>query len=119
MKLRIKYLRQLNNMTQRELADKLSVSMQNVSKYELGGLEPGLDLLVRIADVFDVSVDYLLGRSNDPNPGAPPTAESVAGQEYISILGSNGIRKKVFIPPEKSKRFHALLDAGFPELMEE
>ena len=44
--LRLKYLRESAKLTQKELADKLGISPSNVSKYEMGTLEPGVDILI-------------------------------------------------------------------------
>ena len=55
-------LRKLNNLTQRQLAERLNISQPSYIRYENGTSEPTLENLVIIADCFDVSVDYLLGR---------------------------------------------------------
>jgi len=57
---RIAGLRNANNVTQLELAEKLGVTDRAVSKWETGGGYPDIALLPQIADVFNVSVDYLL-----------------------------------------------------------
>lgn len=54
--------RKLFGLTQREMAQILGVTQPSYIRYEKGGAEPTLENLVKIADVFDVSVDYLLGR---------------------------------------------------------
>jgi len=62
---RIAELRNRNNVTQLELARKLGVTDRAVSKWETGGSYPDISLLSQIADIFDVSIDYLLrGKSN-------------------------------------------------------
>jgi len=63
-------LRQLmehRHVKQADLASKIEVSPQTVSQYYNGISEPGYDNLVKIADYLDVSIDYLLGRTRDPN----------------------------------------------------
>ena len=57
---RIAELRNINNTTQLELAEKLGVTDRAVSKWETGGGYPDIALLPQIADIFNVSVDYLL-----------------------------------------------------------
>lgn len=57
---RIAELRHVNNITQLELAEKLGVTDRAVSKWETGGSYPDIFLLPKIADIFNVSVDYLL-----------------------------------------------------------
>lgn len=65
---RLKSLRIQNDLKQTELANKLGVQSSAISKYENGQLEISNELLVKIADIFSVSTDYLLGRTNDPLP---------------------------------------------------
>lgn len=56
-------LRRYLNLSQNEFAEKLSVTRQAVSRWENGDTIPSTDMLKHIAETFDVSVDYLLGRS--------------------------------------------------------
>lgn len=60
----LRMLREKHGYSQKQLADVLHVSKNSVSHYELGGCMPSIDVIVSIADIFDVSIDYLLGRSN-------------------------------------------------------
>lgn len=62
---RIKSLRQSHDMTQEQLADSLNVSRQSITGYENDGVEPSLSVLVKIADIFNVSLDYLLARTEE------------------------------------------------------
>lgn len=57
---RIIMLRKKAGLTQEELAKKLNVSRSALSQYELGTREPNYDLLLKIADFFEVTADYLL-----------------------------------------------------------
>ena len=54
--------RKLNKLTQRQVADHLQIAQPSYIRYENGTSEPNLENLVKLADFFDVSVDYLLGR---------------------------------------------------------
>lgn len=58
-------LRTYKGLTQLDLAKHLGISPSMVSGWEIGRLEPNLNLLLKIANFFDVSIDYLLGRSFD------------------------------------------------------
>lgn len=60
----IRYLRQKNNLTQVELAAKMGVKQNTLSAWETGSSNPELCSAVRLADFFEVSLDYLLGRSS-------------------------------------------------------
>jgi len=55
---RLKHIRKSNNMTQQELADLLGVSKSTISSYECGVSQPSFDRLIRLANIFNVSLDY-------------------------------------------------------------
>ena len=55
--------RRLNKLTQRQVAEYLQIAQPSYIRYENGSSEPTLENLVKLADCFDVSVDYLLGRA--------------------------------------------------------
>ena len=55
--------RKLNGLTQRQMAEYLQIAQPSYIRYENGSSEPSLENLVKIADCFDVTVDYLLGRT--------------------------------------------------------
>jgi transcriptional regulator with XRE-family HTH domain len=59
----LKELRIDSGLTQDEFAEKFNISGTAISKYETGEREPNFDLLIKLADYFNVSVDYLLGRT--------------------------------------------------------
>lgn len=65
-KMRLKELRKQKHISQIKLAMDLSVSQNTISRYEQGEREAGYDMLVKIADYFNVSVDYLLERTDNP-----------------------------------------------------
>ena len=62
----IKSLREDRGYSQKQLAKVLSISAGCLSKYENGKTQIPLDLIIKIADVLNVSVDYLLGRNDLP-----------------------------------------------------
>lgn len=57
--------RKLFRLTQSAMAEKLGITQPSYIRYENGSAEPSQECLVKIADIFDVSVDYLLGRNNE------------------------------------------------------
>lgn len=61
---RLKQLRKESNLTQQELACKFYLNKSSISRYENGTQLPEHDLLEKIADYFNVSIDYLLGRTD-------------------------------------------------------
>ena len=62
---RLKDLRVDNDLTQKELADIFGISQQKLSDYEKGKYDLPNDLLIKYADYFKVSVDYILERTNN------------------------------------------------------
>ena len=64
--MRLKELRRSRGVSQLKLAMDLSLNQNSISRYETGMREADYTTLIRIADYFDVSIDYLLGRTNDP-----------------------------------------------------
>jgi transcriptional regulator with XRE-family HTH domain len=60
---RLRQLRKEKGLTQAELAKLLSIGESTVSFYESGKRQPDYETLIRLAEVFNVSVDYLLGRT--------------------------------------------------------
>ena len=63
---RIRDLREDRDLTQKEMARVLSCSQQVYSNYELGQRDIPTDVLIKLSAFYDVSVDYILGISNDP-----------------------------------------------------
>lgn len=61
--MRLRELRLERNMSQQRLAMELSMTQNTISRYENGEREPGIKELIRIADYSNVSLDYLLERS--------------------------------------------------------
>ena len=62
---RLKELRKEKKVTQVQMAAFLEMTCRNYQRYEAGAAEPNLDSLIKIADYFGVSLDYLLGRSDE------------------------------------------------------
>lgn len=61
----LKELRILSNLTQQDLAKRLNLSQETISFYESGKREPDYTTLKKIANFFDVSIDYLFGRTDN------------------------------------------------------
>jgi len=60
---RLKQLRNEHHLSQKQLSDILKISSRNYQRYEYGEREPVASTLITLADYFDVSLDYLVGRS--------------------------------------------------------
>lgn len=74
---KLKELRSLKGLTQKELADKLHVSFQTVSKWENGENEPDIATLKELAALFNCSVDYLVGSEQEGLTPAPQNTQTV------------------------------------------
>ena len=75
---KIKVLREGKNVSQKELAQAIGVSDVMVSLYEQGKKYPSLSTIVRIAEYFNVSTDYLLGIKTSANDDIPENIKAVA-----------------------------------------
>lgn len=64
--MRLKELRKARHLSQLKLAMDLNMNQNSVSRYESGTREADYKTLIAIADYFDVSIDYLLGRTENP-----------------------------------------------------
>lgn len=62
----LKQLRTKTQTPQKELSDLLGVTIRQYQRYETGKSEPNITMLIALADYFDCSIDYLVGRSDDP-----------------------------------------------------
>lgn len=84
-------LRLLNNMTQVELAEKLNYSDKTVSKWERGESTPDIAVLVEIATLFGVSMDYLVGLETPEKEGARSKLEQTGYNRRVISYISEGI----------------------------
>ncbi|MCR4755816.1 MAG: helix-turn-helix transcriptional regulator [Lachnospiraceae bacterium] len=94
-------LRKIYNMSQEELADKLGVTRQTVSKYETGESLPDIEKCAAIAAVFGVTIDDLINYSKEENMGldVPPKGKYIFG---IVKVGDKG---QIVIPAKARKIF--------------
>jgi len=82
---RLKELRYKKELSQRELASILNLSPSTIAMYETGQREPDAETLSKIADFFGVTIDYLLGRTDNPNP-----EDSTIDDEIMAIMRDLG-----------------------------
>lgn len=62
----LKEIRISKGITQKQLAEAIHASERGIQRYELNERKPTYEMLIALADYFDVSLDYLVGRSDDP-----------------------------------------------------
>ena len=101
----LKQLRIQSGFTQKQMAELLNITTNGYQHYELGTRQPPVDMLCKLADIFGVSVDYLLGRENEK--AVAPKGTTDIATNFIKELGL-----------ENDKRFKdfAKLYAHLPEM---
>lgn len=89
---RLRELREKNGLTQEELGEKINQKKANISKYETGRLQPSLETINLLAAIFNVTTDYLLGRTDIPNnvndEPTPQELEKVLREANIAFDGA-------------------------------
>ena len=110
--MRLKELREKADVPQKSIADYLGCSTVVYSRYETGARMPSIEVLVKIADFYSVSLDYLVGRSDadeeaHPNQNVHPISEAHTAiqesdlsspekiKEYIDSLVEEAVNKAV------------------------
>lgn len=87
---RLVALRKSHHMTQEQVAQKIGLNRTSYTCYEIGSSLPGVMTLCTLADIFDVSLDYLMGRSDSPKTAdvsqGHPTADELQLMEYYRRL---------------------------------
>lgn len=73
---KLSVLRKSHNYTQEQIADRLGVTRQTISKWEMGISEPSLDLLCKIADIYNCSIDELMDRNSVEHDAEDSPAEN-------------------------------------------
>lgn len=101
----LKYLRNRENLSQSELADKLSVAKSTISMYEVGKREPDFETLEAIADLFNVDMNFLLGKDGSEND-----------DHYYLNDETREIAQEVFENPDLRSLFHVARDIEPNEL---
>jgi len=113
--LRIKSLRKKENLTHKQLAEKIGVSQRMIGYYESEERFPPHDVLTKLADCFSVSADYLLGRSvtGEPNEQVTPKDEKDIAKRMEEIKkdlqGEDGLMFSG--EPMSQEAVESLLDA--------
>jgi transcriptional regulator with XRE-family HTH domain len=65
LNIRLKNLRNEKKLTQGDVANKLNIALTTYANYEQGTRNPDWNMLLRLSDIFDCSVDYMIGRTNN------------------------------------------------------
>jgi len=91
-------LRKQKGFSQEELANRLNVSRQTVSKWEVGDSTPDMEKLIAISDLFGISLDELI---LDKSPTPPPVVQSAKSEVYSEI--KTDIKEKVLNDSNRKK----------------
>lgn len=93
-------LRKMHNLSQEELAERLRVSRQTISKYETGESLPDIDKCKLLAEIFDVSLDDLVNYDKEVTGlGVPPKGKHMFGMVKVGDKG------QIVIPAKARKVF--------------
>lgn len=102
---RLKQLRQSRNLTQAELATQLNVSQGTIGNWESGKRTPDIEMVVRLAQYFNISTDYLLGKSDNMN-----FSNNIKGNKNIIQQGEIYCNNNHVISNENPNTIHSLSD---------
>ena len=94
MLINLKRLREEASISQRTLAEAIGVSQQSVNKYENHNIEPDIETLIRIADFFDTSVDYLIGHSAVRDRSIEVRVSELDEEELLFLKQYRSLTKK-------------------------
>lgn len=86
--IKLKTLREQNNLTQRAFAEKLDVTHGAIGMWETGKRDPDIETLIKMSDFFGVSIDYLVGHSNEPYAAAKPAPADEYSDEEKRLVGA-------------------------------
>ena len=93
---RLKELRKSKKLLQRDMAAKLGIERTTYVRYETGDTNPPLETLSAIADIFGVSVDYLLGRDEQTEKAPAETGEGLSPERQKAIALIKGLNDADF-----------------------
>lgn len=97
------------DMTQSELAEKLNLTRQAISKYEAGDSFPDVSILIQIAEIFNITLDELIGSGN-PTAGETKILKNItAGEETNSVNIHDVVNLAPLVKPSILKEFADML----------
>lgn len=106
---RIRQLRKKEGLTLQQVADAFGVGNNTLSRYETGEREPSMQFLIKLADFFDVTVDYLIGRE--------PKGKTIKTYQYY-FLDDDYTLKKLGVTAPTSESEIPILDKSEFEVLE-
>jgi len=99
---RLRQEREANKFSREEIAQKLNVSYWTIAKYELDERKPDIDTLLQLANIFDVSMDYLGGKTPLKTPLAPTVKVPLLGtiRAGLPLLAEENCHYEVEVPSD-------------------
>ncbi len=107
---RLKSLRENKGLSQRDLAKVIQVSPSTVAMYELDQRSPDNDTIIKLSDFFNISADYLLGRTDILDHIKPDNLEEI-WPNTVSVLRRAGRPPT----PEEEERIARIMAAAIPD----
>ncbi|MGE7623173.1 helix-turn-helix domain-containing protein [Viridibacillus sp. NPDC096237] len=80
----LKRLRNSKGLSQKELTDRLLLNRSTYARYETSSTQPDFDTLKKLADFYNVTVDYLLGRTDSPTTPSPLYKDKKEFQAFVN-----------------------------------
>lgn len=111
----LKQARKNKGMTQKEVADVLGVGQSTYKNYECGVREPNGDTIVALANLFNVTTDYLLGRET----GEPDAIEKLVGEFNMSALEKEILDNYLNLPKQMRGDLMDFLQKTVQKVMDE
>lgn len=107
---RLKLLREQNKMYQSELASKLNLAPSTISMYERGDRDPDTSTLFKIAQIFNVTTDYLLGITDTKSPINEINKKIKDNDLYIAANSKVDLGKLAQVDNKTAKLINTLID---------
>ena len=110
MESNIKYLREQRHMTQQQLGDMVGISQQIISRIELDRSKIQIDVLIKLADFFNVSTDYFLDYENEGDADAAQVGFVVSDGEMKTDITSDIKRLEQLNKSDRMKIWKSLVE---------
>ena len=89
MKNNLKQIRNSKNLLQTRVAMDLNITQETVSSYETGRVFPSSDMLIKLADYYNTSIDYLLGRTDYDMPINTIKPQNISDSDFVLLSKIN------------------------------
>ena len=107
----LRLLRTKKGATQKEVAESLGIDRTTYVKYENGNSEPDNKMLLKLANYYNTSIDYLLGNTSVDSISNPKTSDDIQIDDDIRRIQSSKNR----MPPKDKKKMMQLIELSFED----